>query len=663
MNLSRSSLPALLLALVLAPLSVAAAPQEPAPAPPPPGELVDEEWQLISMGGAPIGHGSQLVYRFEEDGEERFLSIQQAQFRIGRLGAETEFSIETSMTEDGAGKILRASGETRFAQNPTRVEGEVAGGWFRGRSVLMGRAEKVEFEWDDAALSWRGLEELSRLLVAEGEGATASVVLFDPTLARLTNAELEVGPREAIDYRGESVECQVLWSESDQMPGMRSQSWIGPGGDTLRTVVPALGGIEMAFEVLPREEVLAAVAGAGPADDLFARSVIECTPRIPRPRSLDEAVYRLRWAGDPADLAVFAAVANQELLDDSDDVRSLRVRRSRPVAPPRLPLADLPADVAAYLAPDAMIQSDLPELVAAARAAVGAETDAWAAAGLLEQWVYRHIDKKGMDLAMASAAEIFAERSGDCTEHAVLLTAMCRAAGIPARVVMGFEYFSGVFGGHAWTEVWAGGWHALDATNGFGSADATHLAAVIGMPGEETRLADFAALARLMGALEIEVRSLRYGERSVEIEAGESSVQIDGGRYRDDVLRLAFAVPTGWDLEAGDPRGITGEICEIEAPHGPDQFEIEAHEVPYSFTLQELVDRGAADDGAPPVSCELAGFPALRFEEARGEGRGRTRVFVLSGDTLFGFELRWSQPESRAAFETFLTSVELGGAM
>ena len=59
--------------------------------------------------------------------------------------------------------------------------------------------------------------------------------------------------------------------------------------------------------------------------------------------------------------------------------------------------------------------------------------------------------------------------SGDCTEHAVLLTALARANGIPARVVFGMlliETDDAVHAyGHAWTEVHAEGrWQVLDAT-------------------------------------------------------------------------------------------------------------------------------------------------------------------------------------------------------
>lgn len=72
--------------------------------------------------------------------------------------------------------------------------------------------------------------------------------------------------------------------------------------------------------------------------------------------------------------------------------------------------------------------------------------------------------KRGWD-----AASIVAKRGeGDCTEHAVLLAALARARGLPARVVIGslVEVVGEETGayGHAWTEVYDGEvWRRADA--------------------------------------------------------------------------------------------------------------------------------------------------------------------------------------------------------
>jgi hypothetical protein len=92
----------------------------------------------------------------------------------------------------------------------------------------------------------------------------------------------------------------------------------------------------------------------------------------------------------------------------------------------------------------------------------------------------------GVDyLGYATAVEALQNRSGDCTEFAVLLAAAARARGIPTRVVAGLVYaarFSGkkdVFSPHMWVQAWIDGrWVSFDA--GLERFDATHIALVVG---------------------------------------------------------------------------------------------------------------------------------------------------------------------------------------
>jgi hypothetical protein len=77
--------------------------------------------------------------------------------------------------------------------------------------------------------------------------------------------------------------------------------------------------------------------------------------------------------------------------------------------------------------------------------------------------------RPGGCFAVLSAAEAFDRGIGDCTEAANLLCAALRAAGIPARVVVGLAYRPAVnaWEGHAWCMAYDGTqarWMHLDAT-------------------------------------------------------------------------------------------------------------------------------------------------------------------------------------------------------
>lgn len=71
-------------------------------------------------------------------------------------------------------------------------------------------------------------------------------------------------------------------------------------------------------------------------------------------------------------------------------------------------------------------------------------------AAYIENTTYLH----GFNIASVTAEN----RSGDCTEYAVLLAALARANGLHARVILGTAIMEdagqlGAFG-HAWTEIW-----------------------------------------------------------------------------------------------------------------------------------------------------------------------------------------------------------------
>ena len=156
-------------------------------------------------------------------------------------------------------------------------------------------------------------------------------------------------------------------------------------------------------------------------------------------------------------------------------------------APP-LPIAPSDPEIARFLAPTAMAQSDNQRIVAKAKALVGDERDSLVVAARIVDAVYAEVDKQAGVRGSATAAEVLQNGAGDCTEHAVLVVALMRAAGIPARAVDGIVILadrdgSGVAGYHAWAEIWLGQWIGVDATVKETGTSARYLAFGIDEPG------------------------------------------------------------------------------------------------------------------------------------------------------------------------------------
>jgi hypothetical protein len=81
-------------------------------------------------------------------------------------------------------------------------------------------------------------------------------------------------------------------------------------------------------------------------------------------------------------------------------------------------------------------------------------------------FVYNFISNKNYSYGNLSASEILKTKSGDCTEHSTLLSALLKSLGIPVKMVYGLVLSNdGKFYFHNWNEVFINGqWFVVDAT-------------------------------------------------------------------------------------------------------------------------------------------------------------------------------------------------------
>jgi transglutaminase-like putative cysteine protease len=214
--------------------------------------------------------------------------------------------------------------------------------------------------------------------------------------------------------------------------------------------------------------------------DLFALARVPVPGPLPRevPRTI---VYRLE--GLPSSFQ--KNDARQRFERGPAGTTVLTVMARRPVAAD--PAKDTPLARAAQgastedLASTPQANSDAPEIKKLARDVAGDAKGTYEAARRLSDHVFRTLEK-AYGASHDRASEVLQAGKGDCTEHAVLLVALARALGIPARGVHGLVYARYDDGKdalywHAWAEVKSGGeWIAMDPTFGQPVADATHLA-------------------------------------------------------------------------------------------------------------------------------------------------------------------------------------------
>ena len=99
----------------------------------------------------------------------------------------------------------------------------------------------------------------------------------------------------------------------------------------------------------------------------------------------------------------------------------------------------------------------------------GAVTDPREKCKRLTSYIASHLRLSAFSTSLRPASEVAKSKEGDCTEYAVLLAAVMRSEGVPARVAVGFAYVANPasFAPHMWTEAWIEGkWIPFDATLG-----------------------------------------------------------------------------------------------------------------------------------------------------------------------------------------------------
>ncbi len=350
-----------------------------------------------------------------------------------------------------------------FAGGEARLLGEDGG----ARKTLSMEGVLLEDEHD--------LSAVLRHLPADG-ATWRGRVLFPPRFevhdkrwTREGTEEIEVGGK-----RRKAVRVAAR----DETMGLGTTTWADPdSGLVLR--VAASNGITVS---LADASVRDRIAAADYDRMIFAGVGVD----IPNPRELTfmKLKARLRTVGvavTPGSLNVpgqrFTGTVHENLVEGVFEISWPRYDgRDAPPFPWEEARRLVPAR---YLAPEEMIESDDPAIVARARELTAGARDAWEAARRLSRFVAEEI---AYQVPGGSAKHTLETRRGECGAHAALLVALCRAAGIPARVVSGAVYshlHGGSFGQHAWVEIFMGkgpGWVPVDPTmHEVDRCDAGHL--------------------------------------------------------------------------------------------------------------------------------------------------------------------------------------------
>ena len=312
------------------------------------------------------------------------------------------------------------------------------------------------------------IDQIEGVRLAAARRATVRGPQLDLEKLRVRDLEQRFVGRERVAGAGVEAEVSVV-SEAEVGDRMVTEYRVADDG---RVVEIRLGGSIVARPESPE------AARKLEAIDLFAMSRVALPGPLPR---TVPATVTYRLAGLPASFR--HPDGRQSFATGPDGSTLLTVRARLPAAanPARDTPRSTPSPDPELVAASPTVDSDSAPVAALAREVAGDVKGRYAAALRLSELVNRRLEK-AYGASNDRASDVLAAGKGDCTEHSVLLVALARALGIPARQVYGLVYARYGDGKdalywHAWAEVLsAGEWIAIDPTFGQPVADATHVA-------------------------------------------------------------------------------------------------------------------------------------------------------------------------------------------
>ena len=474
------------------------------------GASAQESWDAIYLGGAKTGFVHIWVEKVQDKARDYRRVRMDIEMQVKRREDESVIRLMYGTIETPGGQVLRLDTRTQAGGQDLRVHGDVVNG--RMKLILEGGGEPQTqtIPWGPEVRGPYAPEQsMARKPMKEKEKRTLK--MYIPELNKVCTVELQARTVEPV-LLGDGTTRKLLRVDQTTSvdgkprPEYDSRVWTDEAGQVLKSEQDVLGGV-----VMYRTTKEAATSPGGLIQfDLVLGTVIKVAHKIPNPEQTRHVKYRIALNGSEV-AGLFPTDARQSIqVEGSNTAAILEVKRMGPLdGTPGVDEVE-----PQYLRSNPLVTSGDSLVRSRAQTVTRGVVDPWEKAQRINQWVFRSIpDKdKNFKVAFADASKVIRNLAGDCTEHAVLAAAMCRAVGVPSRVVIGLIYVDGLegFGYHMWNEVYVNKrWVALDPSWNQTEVDAVHIKLAETSLDGVSPFEAFLPLVRVMGKLSIEPIELR----------------------------------------------------------------------------------------------------------------------------------------------------------
>lgn len=456
-----------------------------------------EHWYDMSMMGMKIGYMHIFLEKAEYEGEEMIRSRINTVMQLKGFG--NNMKIEMNRIEYSDSNFMpRYFVSTSNESGEKKVEGKIKDGTAYMTITLNGETTKSEVAVPDEVISDTVAVNylLSKDRLKVGEKLNYHTFSFD--FLQPIKTELSVVDKTSLTYDSEEKQVYILKQKMDIMGGITARTWVTRDGTAYKSATDMMG-MSMTATKTDRETALGDV---DEVDVMLGTRIIPTGKKLKRGAS--QLVANVQLSKGSLDKAIVTNSRQKlEVNSERSGVLSIEIPQVEEEDCVDLPVQN--PELQTFLSSTAFIEAEHPDIRAKAIEVVDGEVNSWRASKKLCKWVYKSITEKNLSGGFNSSLKTFESRAGDCTEHTVLLIAMARSVGIPARICSGLIFARNAFYYHFWPEVYVGTWVQMDPSLGQVIADANHIQLQGNILESDTMVEFTEGVFRTLNQLEIDI--------------------------------------------------------------------------------------------------------------------------------------------------------------
>lgn len=494
---------ALLLPVLLAGPALAQATSRPASGP---DQWDYEQYLIATINGKQVGY---ITFRDRVLPDGRFETFEGSRLTMSAAGMTVRIVSTIQRQEDAAGQVVRFSEYSRHGLTPVQRDGRIVDGQLELTIRQDRQAITRTQRWDNGVLGGVALlRKTVECLTKDGDQFEYREYSGEHAGDGFSTTTIKRVGWEDIQVNGRKVRALHTISTNPTYAGPM-HCWNDDRFRTLAIQLPAGAGVTVRCEACPK----AVAQRAFDVSEFFSSTLVRVTPSLAGAGDIRSVRLTLTLKNRLDAPTTLPESDRQKVVESTPD--TLVIDLTRP-AYPEPPAKDIPLtdELKAFLQPTEKFNCDDPAIRAAAAGIASDLADPLAKGRAIRDWVDRRMVNKTMGVGSATASEALRTRKGDCTEHAVLLVALARAAGIPARTVEGVVYAPSfganrdILGGHEWAQLYIHGrWVDFDAAQPGSPAIACRVAFAFGTPDGKADPVTTKVAMNLMGNIQSAVAS------------------------------------------------------------------------------------------------------------------------------------------------------------